>query len=127
MICPNTANTRGAKAAMTLALKSPDHVQDIIAVDNAPVDAVLESSFAKYIHALKKIEAANVTRQAEAVEILREYESVRSSPTGRWPTTDTSLTSPYPSSTFFLATYIGLSPANRSSNFVCHLTSSVGL
>lgn len=61
---------------MTLALKSPELVQDIVAVDNAPVDAVLESSFAKYIQGLKKIEAANVTRQAEAIEILMEYESV---------------------------------------------------
>ncbi|KAF6824522.1 alpha beta fold family [Colletotrichum plurivorum] len=68
-------HSMGAKAAMTLGLKSPDHVQDIIAVDNAPVDAVLESSFAKYIRGLKKIESANVTRQAEAIEILKEYES----------------------------------------------------
>ncbi|GJC88219.1 abhydrolase domain-containing protein C22H12.03 [Colletotrichum liriopes] len=68
-------HSMGAKAAMTLALKSPELVQDIVAVDNAPVDAVLESSFSKYIQGLKKIEAANITRQAEADQILKEYES----------------------------------------------------
>ncbi|KAK1594704.1 Alpha/Beta hydrolase protein [Colletotrichum navitas] len=68
-------HSMGAKAAMTLALKSPELVQNIVAVDNAPVDAVLESSFSKYIQALKKIEAADITRQAEADRILQEYET----------------------------------------------------
>ncbi|KAK1997079.1 alpha/beta-hydrolase [Colletotrichum falcatum] len=68
-------HSMGAKAAMTLALKSPELVQNIVAVDNAPVDAVLESSFSKYIQALKKIEAANITRQAEADQILQGYEN----------------------------------------------------
>ncbi|KXH57814.1 hypothetical protein CSAL01_02229, partial [Colletotrichum salicis] len=67
-------HSMGAKAAMTLALKSPELVQDIVAVDNAPVDAVLESSFSKYIQGLRRIEAANITKQAEADEILKEYE-----------------------------------------------------
>lgn len=62
---------------MTLALKSPDLVQNIVAVDNAPVDAILESSFSKYIQGLKRIEAAGITRQAQADQILKEYESVR--------------------------------------------------
>ncbi|KAK7443841.1 hypothetical protein Landi51_08800 [Colletotrichum acutatum] len=70
-------HSMGAKAAMTLALKSPELVQDIVAVDNAPVDAVLESSFSKYIQGLKRIEAANITKQAEADDILKEYEDVR--------------------------------------------------
>ncbi|WYZ39028.1 hypothetical protein EsH8_III_000942 [Colletotrichum jinshuiense] len=68
-------HSMGAKAAMTLALKSPELVRDIVAVDNAPVDAILESAFGKYIHGLKKIEAAKVTRQAEADHILKDYES----------------------------------------------------
>lgn len=59
---------------MTLALRSPDLVRDIVAVDNAPVDAALRSDFAKYIQAMKRIEAAGVTRQAEADKILAEYE-----------------------------------------------------
>lgn len=62
---------------MTLALESPDLVKDIVAVDNAPVDAVLESGFGKYIQGMRRIESANITRQAEADQILKEYESVR--------------------------------------------------
>ncbi|TIC99144.1 Abhydrolase domain-containing protein C22H12.03 [Colletotrichum higginsianum] len=68
-------HSMGAKTAMTLALKSPDLVQNIVAVDNAPVDAILESSFSKYIQGLKRIEAAGITRQAQADQILKEYES----------------------------------------------------
>lgn len=59
---------------MTLALRSPDLVHDLIAVDNAPVDAALGSDFARYIQGMKKIEEANVTRQVEADEILKDYE-----------------------------------------------------
>ncbi|TDZ27495.1 Abhydrolase domain-containing protein [Colletotrichum trifolii] len=68
-------HSMGAKAAMTLALTSPELVQNIVAVDNAPVDAVLESAFGKYIQGMKKIEAANVTKQAEADEILKGFET----------------------------------------------------
>ncbi|OLN95446.1 Abhydrolase domain-containing protein C22H12.03 [Colletotrichum chlorophyti] len=68
-------HSMGAKAAMTLALKSPELLRDIVAVDNAPVDAILESAFGKYVQAMKKIEAANITRQAEADQILKDYES----------------------------------------------------
>lgn len=62
---------------MTLALKSPDLVRDIIAVDNAPVDAILSGDFAKYVQGMKQIDRAGVTRQAEADVILKDYESVR--------------------------------------------------
>jgi hypothetical protein len=61
---------------MTLALQSPDMVNDVTSVDNAPVDAALESNFAKYVQGMKKIEAADVTRQAEADKILQDYEEV---------------------------------------------------
>ncbi|KAI1633649.1 abhydrolase [Biscogniauxia mediterranea] len=64
----------GAKTAMTLALGQPDLVRDIVAVDNAPVDAVLSTSFAKYIQGMRRIEAAGVKRQSEADKILQEYE-----------------------------------------------------
>lgn len=66
---------RGAKTAMTLALRSPDLIRDIVAVDNAPVDAVLGSDFAKYVRGMKKIDEAGVTRQSEADKILADYES----------------------------------------------------
>ncbi|KAK4164879.1 Alpha/Beta hydrolase protein [Cladorrhinum sp. PSN259] len=67
-------HSMGAKTAMALALSSPDLVQNIISVDNAPVDARLESDFARYIQGMKKIDEANVTRQAEADQILQPYE-----------------------------------------------------
>ena len=65
---------RGAKAAMTLALRSPEIIHDIVSVDNAPIDAALLSNFGKYIQGMKKIDDAGVTRQAEADKILQEYE-----------------------------------------------------
>lgn len=62
---------------MTLALLEPDLIQDIVSVDNAPLDAALNGSFAKYIQGMRKIEEAGVTRQSEADEIFAAYESVR--------------------------------------------------
>lgn len=59
---------------MTLALHSPDLVANIASVDNAPVDKILGNDFARYVRGMKRIEAANVTRQAEADKILAEYE-----------------------------------------------------
>ncbi|KAF3760226.1 alpha/beta-hydrolase [Cryphonectria parasitica EP155] len=67
-------HSMGAKAAMTLALRSPRMVKDIVAVDNAPVDAILSTDFAKYVRGLKKIEDAGVTSQRQADEILAEFE-----------------------------------------------------
>lgn len=67
---------RGAKTAMTLALRSPELVAKLVAVDNAPVDAILNRSFASYIRGMKMVQAANVTRQAEADRILQDYEKV---------------------------------------------------
>lgn len=67
-------HSMGAKTAMTLALQSPEIVHDIVAVDNAPIDAALLGQFGVYIQAMKKIEEAGVTRQAEADKILKNYE-----------------------------------------------------
>jgi hypothetical protein len=64
---------------MTLALRSPEIINDIVSVDNAPIDAALLSNFGKYIQGMKNIEEAGVTRQAEADKILVEYEEVRTS------------------------------------------------
>ena len=61
---------------MTLALRSPEMIKDIVSVDNAPLDAALLSNFGKYIQGMKKIEEARVTRQAEADKILVDYEEV---------------------------------------------------
>ncbi|KAI5461044.1 hypothetical protein BGZ63DRAFT_357001 [Mariannaea sp. PMI_226] len=67
-------HSMGAKAAMALALRSPHLVSDLVAVDNAPVDAVLSNDFGGYIRGMKQIDQANVTRQKEADVILSEYE-----------------------------------------------------
>ncbi|KAI1500912.1 Alpha/Beta hydrolase protein [Biscogniauxia marginata] len=67
-------HSMGAKTAMTLALSRPELVRDIVSVDNAPVDATLSTSFAKYIQGMRRIEEAGVTRQSEADKILEEYE-----------------------------------------------------
>lgn len=62
---------------MTLALRSPDLLRDLVSVDNAPIDVALLSSFGKYVQGMKRIEEVGVTKQAEADEILEEYEEVR--------------------------------------------------
>jgi hypothetical protein len=59
---------------MAFALKYPSRIQNIVAVDNAPIDAALQSSFGKYVQGMKKIEQAGVTRLSEADEILQDYE-----------------------------------------------------
>jgi len=69
-------HSMGAKTAMTLALRSPELIHDIISVDNAPVDVALMSSFAQYIQGMKKIEESEVTKQADADQILKDYEEV---------------------------------------------------
>lgn len=73
-------DSRGAKTAMTLALRSPELIHDIISVDNAPVDVALMSSFAQYIQGMKKIEESMVTKQVEADQILKDYEKVNLPP-----------------------------------------------
>lgn len=61
---------------MALALRSPDSIADVIAVDNAPVDAILSSDFPSYIRAMKKVDRSQVTKLAEADKILQEVEEV---------------------------------------------------
>lgn len=51
-------------------------IDNIISVDNAPLDAALLSNFGKYIQGMKRIEAAGVTKQTEADKILQDYEEV---------------------------------------------------
>lgn len=61
---------------MAVALRSPETVAKVVAVDNAPTDTTLSSSFATYVRGMKKIQEANVTRQSEADAILKDYEEV---------------------------------------------------
>ncbi|KAH9909807.1 alpha/beta-hydrolase [Xylariomycetidae sp. FL2044] len=67
-------HSMGGKTALALALAEPDMINDVVAVDIAPVDAALGGPFGKYVQGMKKIEEAGVTRQSEADKILQEYE-----------------------------------------------------
>lgn len=60
-----------------MALRNPDIVANIVSVDNAPIDAALLSSFAKYVEGMKKIEKLGVNSLTEALKILEDYEEVR--------------------------------------------------
>ncbi|OOF90299.1 hypothetical protein ASPCADRAFT_519313 [Aspergillus carbonarius ITEM 5010] len=73
--CVLIGHSMGAKAAMTVALDSPKLVSALVPVDNAPVNAPLKSDFGLYIRGMQHVEAANVTKQSEADEILKGYES----------------------------------------------------
>ncbi|KAF2750056.1 alpha/beta-hydrolase [Sporormia fimetaria CBS 119925] len=66
-------HSMGAKTVMTMALRNPDCCADIIAVDNAPVDAALASDFPKYVEGMRKVEEAKVTSPKEADAILEPY------------------------------------------------------
>ena len=65
---------------MTVALRSPSKVANIISVDNAPVDAALKSDFATYVQGMRKIEDAKPKRQSDADAILKDYAEVASPP-----------------------------------------------
>jgi hypothetical protein len=61
---------------MTVALRSPDLLSSLISVDNAPVDAVLNGDFAKYVQGMKKVEEIGPKKQADADSVLISYEKV---------------------------------------------------
>ena len=67
-------HSMGAKAAMAVALRRPDLVSKVVSVDNAPIEAMLASSFGTYMQAMRRIEGAKVTKQSDADEILKLYE-----------------------------------------------------
>ncbi|XXH00247.1 hypothetical protein Hte_006589 [Hypoxylon texense] len=67
-------HSMGAKTAMTLGLSEPALIGDLVAVDNAPVDAALGGPFARYVQGMRRVDEAGVTRQSEADAILKEYE-----------------------------------------------------
>lgn len=67
-------HSMGAKTAMTLALRHPDSVKLMIAVDNAPVDATLSSDFARYVRIMRDIESAALSKQSEADKLLATVE-----------------------------------------------------
>ncbi|CAG8639853.1 1953_t:CDS:2, partial [Paraglomus occultum] len=63
---------QGGKVVMTLALLQYPQVSQVIVVDSAPVNFRLSSNFSSYIAAMKKVDAANVSKQSFANEILEE-------------------------------------------------------
>lgn len=67
---------RGAKAAMMVALRSPNALRALVCVDNAPVPTKLSSDFPKYIEGFQAIEDARPRSQKEADQILQNYETV---------------------------------------------------
>ncbi|KAF2452327.1 Alpha/Beta hydrolase protein [Lineolata rhizophorae] len=88
-------HSMGAKAAMTVALRSAlpssssyspspssssassedagPSVAALVAIDNAPVDAALKSDFAQYVRGMRLVEDARVTRQKDADALLAPY------------------------------------------------------
>ena len=69
-------HSMGAKTVMTVALRDPNACANIIAVDNAPVDAALASDFPRYVEGMRKVEDGKVKSQKEADEILEPYAKV---------------------------------------------------
>jgi len=63
----------GAKTVMTMGLRDPDCCANIIAVDNAPVDAALLSDFPRYIEGMKRVDTAKVQSQKAADQILEPW------------------------------------------------------
>ncbi|OJJ43256.1 hypothetical protein ASPZODRAFT_154719 [Penicilliopsis zonata CBS 506.65] len=72
--CVLIGHSMGAKAAMTVALRSPSLVSALIPVDNAPVSAPLKGDFGAYIRGMEHIEAERVMSQSSADKILQDYE-----------------------------------------------------
>ncbi|RPB05856.1 alpha/beta-hydrolase [Choiromyces venosus 120613-1] len=68
-------HSMGAKTAMAIALRNPALISSIIAVDNAPIEAALHSSFGGYVCAMRQIEDARLTKTKEADAILAQVES----------------------------------------------------
>ena len=66
-------HSMGAKTVMTMALRDPSCCANIIAVDNAPVDAALTSDFPRYVEGMRKVEERRVNSQKEADQILEPY------------------------------------------------------
>lgn len=69
-------DVRGAKVAMTVALRSASLIGALIPVDNAPVDALLKSDFGRYLEGMREIESTGIRKQVEADHILSKYEDV---------------------------------------------------
>lgn len=70
--------TRGAKTALTLALHSPALIQNVVAIDNCPIERPLSEDFPLYLEGMARVKNAQVKSHSEADEILKEVEKVYS-------------------------------------------------
>ena len=61
---------------MTMALKQIPHIEKLVVVDSAPVNARMSPEFFTYIDVMKKIEQAGVVKQSKADKIMEDYISV---------------------------------------------------
>ena len=61
---------------MTMALKQVPHIEKLVVVDSAPVNARMSPEFFTYIDVMKKIEQAGVVKQSKADKIMEDYISV---------------------------------------------------
>ena len=60
---------------MTLCLRSPNLIGALISVENAPVDAALESKFGEYVMGMRAIEARRIIKSSEVDSVMQAYEA----------------------------------------------------
>ncbi|KAK9451881.1 Alpha/Beta hydrolase protein [Limtongia smithiae] len=68
-------HSMGAKTAMAVALRRPELVDAVVAVDNAPIDAALSSDIPRYVDALRRIERMGLKSVNDAFAVLGKYET----------------------------------------------------
>ena len=67
-------HSMGGKTVMAVALRRQVSIGGVISIDNAPIDAALQTDFGKYIEGMRQVEAADVETRSEADTILQQYE-----------------------------------------------------
>lgn len=57
-----------------MALRNPHAISALIPIDNIPLDAALKSDFGRYVHGMRAVEDARVSKQSDADKILQKFE-----------------------------------------------------
>ncbi|KAM5433254.1 hypothetical protein McanCB56680_003582 [Microsporum canis] len=72
----NKKTYRGAKTALTLALRSPSLVSGVIAIDNGPIRLPLTDDFPRYIRGMRHVQSqpSPITSLSQADSLLAQYE-----------------------------------------------------